>query len=441
MRVLLAVALLLASFRVAADDAYTLLGTVMAPDRVITHGVVVVRNGLIESVGDTPPPGIRAIDAGGIILPGMIDLHNHVTWNFQPRWSPPSLSRNRYEWLALPEYVDHISGVQYAIRDTLACDEELYGEIKALVHGATSINGSLNNPCTAGMVRNIDVAPTLSKEPAAYEVFPFELAPKRATDLHDALAAKKYVVFFHLAEGIDASAAREVRMLDKEDFLHEGVVLIHGTALHAPDFKLLADHHVGIVWSPRSNEELYGTTTDVRSAKAMGVTIALAPDWSITGSDGMIDELAYASRWNDQHTGPFTKKELVTMTTAIPAAMTNLTSLGEISPGKRADLLVIDPEKDKTKDADPYTVITHTSAEHVRAVIIDGRPLTGIPTLVSAIAPSTTFENFDLCGTTRSIDLSDANNGKGATLKDTSARLESALQAYGQHLSPLAACH
>jgi 5-methylthioadenosine/S-adenosylhomocysteine deaminase len=441
MRVLLAVTLLLSSVRIAADDAYALLGTVMAPDRVLTHGVVVVRNGLIESVLDTPPAGIPAIDTGGIILPGMIDLHDHVTWNFQPRWQPPVLSRNRYDWQALPEYVEHISSVQYAIRDTLACDEELYGEIKALVHGATSINGSLNNPCAAGMVRNVDVSTGLSTTVAAYEVFPFELAPKRAMDLRDALTAKKYVVFFHLAEGIDASAARELKMLDKQDFLRDGVVLIHGTALRAADFKLLADRHVGIVWSPRSNEELYGTTTDVRSAKAMGVTIALAPDWSITGSDGMIDELAYAGRWNEQHATPFSKKELLAMTTSIPAGMANLGALGEISPGKRADLLIIDPEKDQTKDTDPYTVVTHTSAEHVRAVIVDGRPLTGIPSLVSAIAPSTHFESFDLCGVTRSIDLSDANNGKGATLSETSARLETALRRYSQHLSPLAACH
>ncbi|HSY49097.1 MAG TPA: hypothetical protein VLC46_09825 [Thermoanaerobaculia bacterium] len=82
MRVLLILTLLLAAARSAADDAYALLGTVLTPDRVLTHGVVVVRNGVIESVLDTPPTGMRAIDTAGIILPGMIDLHNHVTWNF-----------------------------------------------------------------------------------------------------------------------------------------------------------------------------------------------------------------------------------------------------------------------------------------------------------------------------------------------------------------------
>src|SRR5207253_1274694 len=39
---------------------------------------------------------------------------------------------------------------------------------------------------------------------------------------------------------------------------------------------------VGLIWSPRSNIELYGDTTDVRTAKRMCVKIALAPDWSPT---------------------------------------------------------------------------------------------------------------------------------------------------------------
>lgn len=48
------------------------------------------------------------------------------------------------------------------------------------------------------------------------------------------------------------------------------------------------------MWSPHSNFELYGVTADVGAAYCEGVTLALAPDWSPTGSDNMLDEIKYA---------------------------------------------------------------------------------------------------------------------------------------------------
>ena len=442
MRTILTVAFLLWSSYVAGDT-YALIGTVVTPDRILSPGAVVVRDGIITAVADRPPEGVRVVETGGIILPGLIDLHNHLTWNFQPRWSPKQVPRDRFDWIASSEYIRDVGNVHYKIAETLACDEERYGEIKALVNGATAINGSLTfgNDCAEGLIRNLDVASGLhgsgvNKEPVAYEVFPFELDPARADSIRADLAAKAKVAFFHLAEGVDASAQRELRMLDKQRLLVEGVTIIHGTALQPSDFKTLADRHVGLVWSPRSNVELYGRTTDVRSAKAAGVAIAIAPDWSISGSDGMLDELRYANGWNKTQGNIFSAQELVTAATTTAARLAGVgTQLGKIAPGLRADLLIIEPGDNA------YDAILSSGAQKVRAVIVNGRPLTGVTTLVQAIAPGTTFESFDLCGTTRSIDLSDADGGRGATLKDTAARLQSALQTFSQQIAPLTSCH
>jgi cytosine/adenosine deaminase-related metal-dependent hydrolase len=76
-----------------------------------------------------------------------------------------------------------------------------------------------------------------------------------------------------------------------------GSSIIHGVALRKPDFEKMAAAGVGLIWSPRSNIELYGETADVATAKAVKVkedqriTIALAPDWSPSGSDGVLQEL------------------------------------------------------------------------------------------------------------------------------------------------------
>ena len=60
----------------------------------------------------------------------------------------------------------------------------------------------------------------------------------------------------------------------------------------------MAKNGVGLIWSPRSNIELYGVTTDVALAKEQGVKIAVAPDWSPSGSDGLLQELKYVATWN-----------------------------------------------------------------------------------------------------------------------------------------------
>lgn len=53
------------------------------------------------------------------------------------------------------------------------------------------------------------------------------------------------------------------------------------------------------------------------------VTIALAPDWSPTGSAGMLQELLFVADWN-QHNKVFQDGELVEMTTSTPAEIAGL---------------------------------------------------------------------------------------------------------------------
>src|SRR5215212_7596525 len=77
--------------------------------------------------------------------------------------------------------------------------------------------------------------------------------------------------------------------------------------------------------------------------RAAGVPIALGPDWAITGSSNLLDELHYAAQWNADHlAGRLTDEQLVAMVTTIPAQMAGIDdAVGAIRAGLRADLLVI----------------------------------------------------------------------------------------------------
>jgi cytosine/adenosine deaminase-related metal-dependent hydrolase len=425
----------------ALGQTYALRGTLVTPDDVIENGVMVVKDGVIDDVGAnvTAPDGVDVIDTHGFIYPGLIDLHNHLTWNVFPRWSAGTLTKNRYEWQAMDAYAARLSGYQSKLRDS-GCDGERFAEVKALVWGATSTVGSLPLPCTKGLARNLDYYSGFfgtepNKEPLQYRVFPLELKEADEKSVRDALAADKPVVA-HLCEGVDASAARELRMARAHGFLTKGFIIIHGVPLKDKDFAELGRNGIGFVWSPRSNIELYGATADVASAKKY-VTLAIAPDWSPSGSNGMIEELRYAAIWNDQQFPPiFTNKELVLMATTNPAKLARLESkTGRLAKGLAADYVIV-----RASARDPYQALIYAAHEDVLAVAVAGRPLYGDETLMTTINPSARVEPMFVCGVSKAVDMSDSDGGKGITFAVTVKNLATAFHTFAIPMAGLAEC-
>jgi 5-methylthioadenosine/S-adenosylhomocysteine deaminase len=405
---------------------YALRGTVVTPQSVIANGIVVVDGDTIASVGTTAPKGTTVIDTGGIIFPGLIDLHNHVTWNAFPRWRAARAVSARYDWQADPDYLAKLSNPHFVVQGTNACDLERYGEVKALVNGATSIVGSLLNICSNGLIRNLDYAAAsgfAGKNPALYQVFPLQLTEAQATSTRAALkAGDAYIV--HLSEGVSESARRELVMLDRQGYLQPGLVAIHGVALKAADFQTLKKGGAGHVWSPRSNLELYGSTADINAARAAGLTIAISPDWSPSGSAGMIPEMTYAWRWIEDVDIPLTAQDLVTMATTNAATLGNVADrTGQIAPNLAADLLVVA----RDGQSDPYETLVETQPAGIKLVIVAGRPLYGDSALVKKVNPAAKTEPLTVCGAAKVIDMSDSDDGKGITWADTQAALTGAM--------------
>jgi imidazolonepropionase-like amidohydrolase len=68
--------------------------------RLVTPGVVVVSGGKIESVGEeVTPPGATVIELGdATLLPGFIDAHTHLTFEFNPDYAAAELLDLRRTW-------------------------------------------------------------------------------------------------------------------------------------------------------------------------------------------------------------------------------------------------------------------------------------------------------------------------------------------------------
>jgi 5-methylthioadenosine/S-adenosylhomocysteine deaminase len=433
--------------RVPGSGAIVLRGTVVTPDGVLTHGYVSIVSGRIASVSDQRPdaPDAVWVNADGIILPGFVDLHNHVPWNVLPRWRPSRQFADQSQWANDPEFqqvrapFDHLQTSSF-------CDMNAWGELRALVGGTTSIMATYGFTCIHGLVRNLDFnsgfygTTELDRE-HIFNVPVFRFPPP--TDAAGRAAFVQTARFFianpfyealamHVAEGTDAVAEEQFTFLQSQSLLNPKGILIHGISLGLSDFQAMAAAGTALVWSPRSNLELYGTTANIADALDAGVEIALAPDWALTGSSNMLDEIKTAAQWNHQHLGEqLSDRQLVDMVTSIPARVAGVDDeIGTIQTGLHADLLVIGREDD---DVDPYHAVVEATPANIKLVVIDGVPIFGDPDLMNRFWAKVDLQEISLPGALKELATPVAR----IVVAQVAARLQAALTGEGASLAPL----
>jgi 5-methylthioadenosine/S-adenosylhomocysteine deaminase len=234
----------------------------------------------------------------------------------------------------------------------------------------------------------------------------------------------------HVAEGTDALAQEQFTFLQSQGLLNPKGVLIHGVSLGASDFQAMASAGTAFVWSPRSNLELYGVTANIGAALDAGVEIALAPDWAVTGSGNMLDELKVAARWNREKLGGrLTDRQLVEMATSAAARAVGVhDEVGTLAPGLRADLLVVSGDLN-----DPFGAVVGASAADVQLVMIGGVPLYGARGLMAPFWSQGDLEKIALPGASKVL----ASPAAAIVVSQVAARLTAALLAQGTSLAPL----
>ena len=427
-----------------ANTRIVLRGTILAPDGPMKHGYVGIENGRIVSVSEKQPdlPGAIGVNTEGIILPGLVDLHNHVAWNALPRWHPGRLFTNRDQWIADAEYHRLVADPFNNAASTAFCDMNAWGELRALIGGATSIMATQRKPCIHGLVRNLDFNSgfygtiELNLEHIRdVLLLPAPSEPERRAAFVS--SAQKLIVepFYealsvHLAEGTDAVAEEEFTFMESHLLLNPKGVLIHGVSLVPHDFQAMAAKGTALVWSPRSNIELYGATADLNAALDAGVEVALAPDWAITGSGSMLDELKFAAKWNRDHLGGrLTDRQLVEMTTSVPAHIVGIDDeVGAIRAGLWADLLVVRGDHN-----DPYAAVVRAGTADVQLELIGGVPLYGNGELMASFWDPGGLENVTLPWGTKVL----ATSAAGFSPSQLAGRLGPVLQSAGTTLAPL----
>lgn len=386
-------------------------GIVLEPVGVLDGGSVLVdAEGIITCVGCdcATAPGFSdatVVDCpDGVISPGLINPHEHLTFSEAPPF-PPSAKRynHRHDWRA------QLSTPSNAHGTGSTSPGNRWVELRHLVAGTTSIVGSGR---ATGMVRNPDENDALGAPlpKVVNQTFPLGDSNRRFEEdcgwdykysERDIATYEHYLP--HVAEGINDFASEEYRCQSTsfdggQDTTEANVAHIHSIGLDAVDYADMVRGGTSMVWSPRSNISLYGHTANVRLFATLGGTIALGTDWSYTGSAHIVRELVCADDLNrDHYDGFFSDGALWRMATSGAATAIGARGvLGALEEGLVADLAIFDG-----RDHRNHRAVITAGNEDVILVARAGVPLFGEATTLERLGHA--CDPVDVCGSERRL--------------------------------------
>lgn len=450
-----------------------LRGTVLTPAGPLSPGEVLVTGNTIACVaadcsGTAGASTATIIDTHATISPGLIDGHNHLTYDFIPEWvpSPPQLFHNRYEWRGNAQYSAWVhpegDSDNNGTQDTGAqCPGAKWGELRSIIHGTTTVQGQApTSSCLDRLARNADGFTGLGADIARTTISgPCESSfPTRASLYGSFTSATSPTTRFyvHMGEGY-ANTGTATRTNPLREFAcYDGTdptyytgqslladmmgmpfgtgVFIHAMPLTSTELDRTLAMHAHVVWSPSSNMVLYGQTADIAGMLSRGISVGLGPDWTPSGSDEMLSELRFAQQYGRTNAiAALTPEQLWRMSTIDGADVVGLSAIGTIAVGQRADISVFG-----RTSANPYQAVIDSRAADVRLVLIDGVGYYGDVALQATTAVNTSCEAFDACGTPKYLCAANtpgamtATSRYAETVADIHGQLQTIMAAYSR---------
>jgi cytosine/adenosine deaminase-related metal-dependent hydrolase len=397
-----------------------LVGQVLTAEAVYLGGAVqwnadgiITRVGCSEDIG--PPVDVAEITCpAGIISPGMINAHDHLTYdqNWPGDWGDTRYDR-RNEWRKGLNGKPRIEAPRSDREKPL---QVAWAELRHVMAGTTSIAGSGGS---AGLARNVDVADLqrgLEGGVVRYDTFPLgdwsDVEGHTDTCDYPQVVGRdvlENLIFLpHVAEGIDAAAHNEILCLTGRgtnpesrgvDLAAPNASFIHAVAGDLRNAEVLRDRDMSVVWSPRSNISLYGNTAPVTLYASYGINLALASDWTPSGSMNQFRELACAWDFNESYLdGYFSSHDLWRMVTGNAAQAVGFSDqIGALAAGILADIMVVSASEPVDGH---YAAVIGSSPASVALVLRAGVPLYGDDETIAALTAPGDCELLpgDVCG-------------------------------------------
>ncbi|MEU9503600.1 amidohydrolase family protein [Streptomyces sp. NPDC048196] len=374
------------------------------PLGTLENGVdVLLKDGTIAAVGRRldAPAGARIMDAGGkLVLPGFVDLHNHL-WQSSIRGG--CSTQDLYGWLAgcnratLPK-IDPQDMYRFV---HLAALDALQAGVTTLVDWVHPI------PYDTGerYVRALDDAGLRFVYAATQGAADLDLIPRVKKDLldplplasaqvsvHAGMSARKELRQFHelardlgvmlnshVLEHRDDRKDDPIRALREAGAFGPDLLMNHAIHLTDEEIALTGAHDVRVAHCPLSNMRLASGIMPLPALHRHGVRAGLGHDGGTNDTSDMFNVMKAAvglqrARHEDASVHP-TIPAVLRMATLGGAECIGLADrVGSLTPGKRADVVVLDPGTLNFAPRFDWTsqIVLNGQPPNVSEVFVDG---------------------------------------------------------------------